>query len=128
MAANVTGGPGIIPTLVNSIPVFQIPANYPGNTLGVPAIVRALVPDIPNQHRQVETQTTRIVADISGSAWGWDARLSAGYQLAESKIDNKGYVNYNALYSPLNQPSNPLMLTGGNPESYLRVRLGAPEG
>ena len=113
-APNIVSGPGIVPFLANGIPSFLVPATYPGNTLGVPAIVRALVPDIPNQNRQVETQTTRIVADLTGSAWGWDMRLAAGYQFAESKIDNNGYVNYNALLAALNNPTNPLLLTGGN--------------
>jgi iron complex outermembrane recepter protein len=124
-APNIAYGPGQGPTLVNGISSFLVPATYPGNTLGVPAIVRAYVPDISNQLLEFDTQTTRIVADVNGTYAGWDMRLSAGYQYASTDKTNNGFVNYNALLAALRDPVNPLNLNGGNPASVVNT-YGAP--
>ncbi len=116
---NIAYGPGQPPTLVNGISVFRVPASYPGNTLGVPAIVRALVPDISNQNIEFTTGTTRIVADLSGSFADWDLRFSAGYTQATTTKTNNGFVNYNALLAALNDPVRPLSLLGGNPSEVV---------
>ncbi len=113
---NTVSGPGIVPFLnqASSIPVFRVPASYPGNTFGVPANVRALVPDIPNQHGDIETDTLRFIGELTGTVAGWDINLGAGYQKASLKQSLTGYVNYTKLLAALNDPVNPLKLTGGN--------------
>ena len=123
---NIIQGPGLIPSLgPGSIPVFRVSANYPGNTFGVPANVRAFVPDIQNQHLDFDTQTWRVVGELTGTVAGWDVNIAAGYQKASTEKTLNGYVDYVRLLAALNDPVNPLKLTGGN--SPARMADIAPE-
>ena len=113
---NTVSGPGIVPYLnqASSIPVFRVGANYPGNPYGIPANVRAFVPDISNQHIEFDTDTLRFIGELTGTLAGWDINLGAGYQKATLTQTAEGFVNYPKLLAALNDPVNPLLLTGGN--------------
>ena len=115
-AGNTAFGPGTGPTpAVGAIPVFQVPAWYPGNTLGVAANIRAMLPDT-NNRRTTETDTTslRLAAELVGTWQGWDMNLAIGHTKVETEATYRGYVNYAELYSALNNPLDPFKLTGGN--------------
>jgi len=113
-AGNTVIGAGINPFFSPAIANFTVPASYPGNTLGAPANVRALVPDIPAQTNDFSSGTTRLVATLMGSAWGWDFNGSAGYTKVETDVTYSGYVDNYALVAALQNPINPFRLTGGN--------------
>lgn len=113
-------GPGLTPQIVGAIPTFTVPATYPGNTLGVAANVRAILPlsDWPNGRIiDFDTKSTRAVAELSGALAGWDVMGSAGYTKVETTSVFNGWINYAGLLSALNNPADPFLLTGGNDAS-----------
>jgi iron complex outermembrane recepter protein len=110
-------GANQIPTIKNPIANFTVPATYPGNTFGVPANVRALVPDIVGRTTKYDTGTGRVVAQLTGTAWGWGIVGTAGYTNVASAVTYTNFVNPTALVKALNDPANPYLLTGGNSSS-----------
>jgi iron complex outermembrane recepter protein len=106
---------GVTPHLVGTtIPSVTVPANYPGNTLGVAARVRGVSLDAPVSHYTFDSNTYRLAADLNGSVGAWSLNGSVG---ASSVVTNKGQygaTNVPALYAALNRASNPWLITGGN--------------
>ena len=115
-AGNTMTGPGIAPAIVNSLSTYTVPANYPGNTLGVPANVRAILPisDFAGQLEDVDSKSTRLVLDVSGAVAGWDIKGALGYTKVETTDIYTGWPNFSNLLTALNNPTNPYLLTGGN--------------
>ena len=110
-----TGGPNQPPQVnVGAVPVYTVPASYPGNTFGAPAFVRAILPDLAQRNTNIDTGTSRLVAQATGPAWGWDVNAAAGWTNARSTETIHGYVNFFELYKQLNDPVHPFLLTGGN--------------
>jgi len=109
-------GPGLIPTIVGAISAFTVPANYPGNTLGVPALVRGLLRPGEGTTTDIDSKSTRVVADLSGMVAGWDFRGAAGYTRVETNIDYRNYLNPGNLLIALNSPdpSTRYLLSGNN--------------
>jgi iron complex outermembrane receptor protein len=118
-AGNTAFGPGMAPVILNVIDDFTVPANYPGNTLGVKAGVRAMLdPSIPRV-TDVESKSYRLVADIGGNYAGWDLRGALGHTRVETTQVFNGYINYPNLLTALNRAANPFLLTGGNSADVL---------
>jgi len=114
-AGNVQLIPGQVPKVVNVISSFLVPANYPGNPYGKAVRLYGYIPDVPPANTTDTTSTaSRVAADLSGSAWGWDMTASLGYTRVETKIDYSGYINRVALYNALTRATNPFKITGGN--------------
>ena len=111
-----TTGPGVIPAIVGAIPSFTVPANYPGNTLGVPANIRALVTPDRGRVEDVDSKSYRVVAELAGTVGGWDVRGSAGYTKVTTDIDYRNYLNPGNLYAALNSsdPNTRFLLSGPN--------------
>jgi len=109
-------GPNQTPSIKNRIPAptFRVPASYPGNPFGVPANVRAVLPDQVGNTSQFDTGTARFVAQLTGAAWGWDITGAAGYTNVRTNITYNGFLNRNNLLAALNDRVNPYLLTGGN--------------
>jgi len=116
-------GPGVIPRIVGAIPTFTVPANYPGNTLGVPANIRAMVTTTEGRVEEIESKSYRLVAELGGSLAGWDVKGSAGFTKVETIIDYRNYVNFANLYAALNStdPSTRFLLTGNNSAAVMAL-------
>lgn len=115
-AGATTTGAGIIPQIVGAIPAYTVPANYPGNTLGVPANIRALLTPGSGRVDNVESDSFRLVAELTGAVGGWEVSGSAGYTKVETKQTFENSLNPGNLYAALNDP-NPakrFLLSGGN--------------
>ncbi|MEP6609510.1 MAG: TonB-dependent receptor [Burkholderiaceae bacterium] len=124
-AGYVTGGPNrAVKTGVNAIPRFTVPAGYPGNPFGTPANIRALLPDLESRSSNIDSGTSRFVAQLTGSALGWDIVGAAGYTNVRSAITWNGYLFVPTLYKALNDPVNPFFLTGGNAKSVQNAVAG----
>ena len=126
-AGTTATGPGITPTIVGALSTYTVPANYPGNTLGVPANIRAIFPlsDFNGRVEDVDTKSTRFVVDLSGTAGGWDIKGALGYTKVETQDTYTGYVIPGNLLIALNSPTNPFLLTGGN--SAANLNFVAPQ-
>ena len=107
-------GAGLTPAILGAIPVFRVPANYPGNTLGVAANISAFLPDAETRTDNIDTVATRFVAEVNGNKWGWDMNAAVGYTRVETSQALNGYINFANLLSALNSPTNPYLLSGGN--------------
>ncbi|MES2297637.1 MAG: TonB-dependent receptor [Pseudomonadota bacterium] len=112
-------GPGENPQIVNRVPSAKIPSTYPGyqSSWGVndPVRLYGYVPDIgQTTRRDYDTTTTRLAADLNGSAWGWDMNVAAGYSKAVTGIIYNGDVDRVALYNALTRSVSPFKATGGN--------------
>jgi len=106
---------GVLPHLVGtSIPAVTVPANYPGNTLGVPAVVRGVSLDAPIAHDEFDNKSYRLVAGLNGAIGGWDINSALGYTRVVTNKDAYGATNVPALNDALNRASNPFLITGGN--------------
>lgn len=109
-------GPGLAPSIVGTVGpgMYTVPASYPGNPFGVPVNVRALIPGHLSRTSDIDTESYRAVADLNGTAGGWDLAASLGVTRVETKSIYNGYVNRTALLQALNDPVNPFNLNGGN--------------
>jgi len=110
-------GPNQAPSIKQVIPSYTVPANYPGNPFGVPATIRAILPDITAATTAIDTSVSRLNAQLTGSAWGWDIIGAAGYSDARSTLTFNGFIYPAALLAALHDPIHPYLLTGPNDPS-----------
>jgi iron complex outermembrane receptor protein len=107
---------GVIPHQVGT-PISQItvPANYPGNTLGAPAVVNGVLNGAGSPHTEYESKAYRLSADLTGTLGDWDITSSLGY--SKNNLTQNIYgssINTPALVAALNRPVNPYNLVGPN--------------
>ena len=69
--------PGVNPAAV-AYPIITVPGNYPGNPYGAAAPLVYNFREIGLPTALTDTDTYRLVADIKGSAAGWDIDGSLG--------------------------------------------------
>ena len=117
-AGNTAFGINVAPFISAPIQNYTVPANYPGNTFGGPANVRAILDVAPRQN-DVTTAQTRLVAQLTGSGLGFDWNFAAGYTGVRQDWEQNGYINPYAMYAALNDPVNPYKLLGGNSQDVL---------
>jgi iron complex outermembrane receptor protein len=82
--------------------VITVPANYPGNTTGT---AQALVYNFHELGLNVvdtTTQTYRLLADVGGTAAGWDLDASAGLMYSRMIYDLSGNLEWAQLQNALN--------------------------
>jgi iron complex outermembrane receptor protein len=103
-----------LPSVVPGISSITVPANYPGNPFGVPAVVRGIIPDAPAFQAHTNTKSYRLVGDLTGTIGAWDIDTSIGWTKAIMDLQQSGGINENALNAALNRPVNPFLITGGN--------------
>jgi iron complex outermembrane receptor protein len=111
---NTALGPGIIPNQVGVIPVFTVPANYPGNTTGAPAAIYGVVTDLGGRIDNVDSKSYRLAADLTGSWHNWDLSASLGMTRIVTSQTYSNYLDRTALYNALQSPTNPYLIGGGN--------------
>jgi iron complex outermembrane receptor protein len=109
--------PGQAPQQVGVIPSFLLPANYAGNTLGVPARIYGYVADLGPRTDDVDSRAYRVVAELTGDLAGWDTSVSAGYTRINTYQNYSNYVDRTALYNAIQ--SNQWKLGGGNSAALL---------
>jgi iron complex outermembrane receptor protein len=85
--------------LVNT-PPLTVPANYPGNPYGTAAPLIYNFPAAPND--QIESETYRLVGDVTGKVGGWDLDGSVAIMYAKSQETISGYIQENLLQNALN--------------------------
>jgi len=90
-----------------SIGAITVPTNYPGNTLGAPAYVYGVIPGSPNQTNTVESKSSRLVADLSGTLGAWDITSSLGWTKVGTDQSYNAALNMPALNAAINRPTNP---------------------
>ena len=107
---------GVAPYYVagTAIPSIRIPANYPGNPFGVPAIVRGPIPGAPERDIRTDSKAYRLVADFTGSWADWNLDLSLGYTRDNLERSSTGNLNVPALNAALNRAGNPYLIYGSN--------------
>ena len=106
---------GSTPTLVGTtIPAITVPANYPGNRFGTPAVVHGIVPGAPIVNTQLDSRAVRLVVDLSGQAGAWDIDTAVGHTQITTRQAMYGNVNATALNAALNRPTNPFLVNGPN--------------
>ena len=106
---------GVAPHLVGTtISSITVPANYPGNTLGVPARVRGVSLDAPVSSYNFDSDAYRFAADLNGTVGDWSINSSLGLSTISTKKGQFGATNVPALNAALNRTSNPWLITGGN--------------
>jgi iron complex outermembrane receptor protein len=117
-AGNTSNPIGGTPSLnVGAIPNFLVPANFPGNTLGVPAYLEGVIPQLGIPLINFDSKTYRIAADLTGQVAGWDVRASAGASKVDTDVTLLNFVNFDNLYTDLSNGSfNPL---GGNSSAVM---------
>ncbi|MFK3740255.1 TonB-dependent receptor plug domain-containing protein [Massilia sp. TN1-12] len=98
----------------SAIPSIRIPASYPGNPFGVPAIVRGPVPGAPESYINTESRAYRLAADFAGSWNDWDLDFSIGYTRNNLERKRYGALNVPAMNAALNRAVNPYQIYGTN--------------
>jgi len=94
-----------------AIPAIRIPANYPGNPFGVPAIVRGVIPNAPENDIKTDSKAYRLVADFTGSWGAWDMDLALGYSRDNLERKATAALNVPALNAALTRSVNPFSIT-----------------
>jgi iron complex outermembrane receptor protein len=97
-----------------AIPAIRLPANYPGNPFGVPAIVRGPIPGAPARDITTDSKAYRLVANLSGTWGAWDIDGSLGYTRDNLNRVSTGGLNVPAMNAALNRAANPYSVTGAN--------------
>ena len=110
VAVSAGNPPSVVGTV---IPQITVPGNYPGNTLGVPAVVNGVISN-PIAHTAINTYAYRAVADLSGTIGAWDIDSAIGYTRVETNQTIYGSINIPVLNAALNRSVNPYSLTGPN--------------
>jgi len=106
----------------SAIPEIRIPAGYPGNPFGVPAIVRGPMQDAPDRYIGTDSRAYRLAADVGGTAGAWDLNFSLGYTRNNLERKSYGALNVPALNAALNRPVNPYRIQGQNsPEDMAAI-------
>ena len=113
---NIAAGPRQIARLVGAIDNFTVPANYPGNTLGVPAWVIGSFTTGQPYTTDFDTTSTRLVAELSGLLSGWEIKSAVGFTRIETKTEVTNALNPGNLNIALNtsDPARRFLLGGGN--------------
>ncbi len=112
-------GPGVTPHIVGSNLSFTVPATYPGNTLGATAGVRALADGTRPRIIDIDSKSTRLVAEFGGMALGWDLNAALGLTRVATQQTFRGYVDFANLSAALNRTAEPYLLAGGNSAAVL---------
>ncbi len=110
------GANGATPFVTNfpDAGAVTVPANYPGNNLGVPAQVIGLDTSGPVQSTLIESRTYRLSLDLSGTIGAWDIASSITGSRNNMYDSNIGTQNAEALFGALNRPTNPYSVLGNN--------------
>jgi len=109
---------GVLVTRVNNIPsTLFAPGARVGAGVTNPfpnnARLYGYIPDIdPNLTTNNKSTTTRISADLTGSAMGWDVQAAAGMTKVKVDANYSGYINRRNLYNAINNGSWNVL--GGN--------------
>ncbi|MGH8201717.1 MAG: TonB-dependent receptor plug domain-containing protein [Steroidobacteraceae bacterium] len=100
---NIGLAPGQAPNVI-TYPLITVPTNYPGNinTYGAPAPLVYSFPELGLTNTQVDTNTYRLLASISGNAAGWDISGTAGAMYAKMDQWLYGNIEPSALQNALN--------------------------
>ncbi|NYE63895.1 iron complex outermembrane receptor protein [Duganella sp. 1224] len=115
---------GVPPHYVDgtAIPTIRVPANYPGNPFGVPAILRGPIPGAPDRNITTDSKAYRLVADLRGTLGVWDIDAAIGYTRNNLDRRSTGNLNVPALNAALNRPGNPYLVYGPNtPEDLAAI-------
>jgi iron complex outermembrane receptor protein len=115
---NVSNPIGGTPTpAIGSIANYLVPANFPGNTFGVPAYLEGAIP-VGLGLIDIDGRTYRVAIDVTGNVLGWDTTSSLGVTKVQTHLTFRNYVNYDNLYTALttfNAAGQPLFNPlGGN--------------
>jgi iron complex outermembrane receptor protein len=106
---------GVPPRIVTpTIDSITVPATYPGNPFGVPAVVNGVIPGAPLPHTTTDSKATRLVADLAGTLGDWDVGAALGYTHIATRQTVYGLLNVPALNAALNRATNPYKVAGGN--------------
>ena len=104
---------GVLPHLVGApISTITVPANYPGNTLGIPALLNGAIPNAPIPNTQLDSKAYRLVADVTGTLGEWDISSSLGYTKIDTTQNVYGSINIPAFNDAINRVSNPYLPVG----------------
>jgi iron complex outermembrane recepter protein len=118
---NLAVAPGVNPAFV-AYPIITVPANYPGNPYGAAAPLVYSFREVGLPTTLTDTDTYRLVADIKGTAAGWDIDGSLGAMYA--RMDLK---ELNELDPALIQPALNSGYVVGPGASPAAASLLAPE-
>ncbi|MCC2971704.1 TonB-dependent receptor [Massilia sp. IC2-476] len=117
---------GVLVTRVNAIndttfaPGARVGANVT-NPFANNARLYGFIPDIdPNLTTNNKSTTSRISADLTGSAMGWDIQAGAGMTKVKVDAVYSGYINRRNLYNAINNGSWNV-LGGNSPELIAAV-------
>jgi iron complex outermembrane receptor protein len=102
----VAPGAGFFPIL--------LPANYPGNGLGVPAQMYGTDLGSPVGETDIESRAIRLVADLTGTIGEWDLKGSLGYTRTTVAQTSYGSMNILAFNQAINRATNPFNIFANN--------------
>jgi iron complex outermembrane receptor protein len=98
---NIGLAPGQAPNVI-TYPLITVPTNYPGNPFGAPAPLVYNFPELGLRNTQIDTNTYRLLASISGNAAGWEISGTAGAMYAKMDQWLYGNIEPTALQNALN--------------------------
>lgn len=98
---NIGLAPGALPNVI-TYPIVTVPADYPGNPYGTAAPLIYNFPEVGLQQTQVETNTYRFLAYLSGDAAGWHIKGTVGAMYAKMDLTDYGDIVPTALQNALN--------------------------
>ncbi|WP_420384527.1 TonB-dependent receptor domain-containing protein [Novosphingobium sp.] len=76
-------------------------SSFPGNTLGVPAYLEGLLPQLNAPTINIDSQTIRLALDVTGNVGGWDVTGSLGMSHVRTHTQYLNFVNFDTLYTDL---------------------------
>jgi iron complex outermembrane receptor protein len=115
---NTTLANGVLTPGVNRVASTLIPVGNALNPFSSPARLYGYIPGVAPTNETDNTATTsRLAADLHGSALGWNIDGGVGATQVKSDLDYSGYIYRAALYTAINNGTfNPL---GGNSQAVM---------
>jgi len=114
---------GGLPTPGIGATTFVLPAGSPNNPTTSAAYLEGAIPGIGIPTIDEDSQSYRLVADLTGSVGGWDVSASGGLTKSSVHVTLNGFVNMSTLYTDL--LSGAFNATGNN--SAAEINRIAPQ-
>jgi iron complex outermembrane recepter protein len=105
LGANNDGGiynPSTPDTPIVVHPRMNLPAGHPDNPLGGDRLLGLRPFDFGGRNRNTDSQVTRLVEGLQGSAFGWDYDFGAAYIASRLKDRQTGFIRYSVMQDALN--------------------------
>jgi len=110
----ITSGPGVTPSLVDTVPATTISSTNPSfpttTDNSTTAFLRDTLFDLGPTITDTDAKTTRVVGELNGTFHDWDIQTAVGYTQVRLAVRGYGYANPGNLQLALDSTTDPYLV------------------